>query len=60
MTKNVNVRFDDEMHARLVAAAKRNRRSLNAQVETYCDRGLNADDLAEYPPVPAGPEVREH
>lgn len=32
MTKNVNVRFDDETHARLKAAAERDGRSLNAEL----------------------------
>ena len=32
MTKNVNVRFDDETHARLKAAAERDGRSLNGEL----------------------------
>ena len=51
--KQLNLRLTDELHARLAAAAKRNRRSTNAQIETYCEHGLNVDDRAEYPPLPS-------
>lgn len=45
MTKHISLRLTDETHARVTAAAKRNHRSLNGQIEEYCDRGLTMDSL---------------
>ena len=47
MTKKMNLRIEDEAAGRLVHAAARSKRSLNAQVEWYIDRGLDADEFQE-------------
>lgn len=44
-TKHISLRLTPEMHSRLVAAADRNHRSLNGQIEEYCDRGLALDSM---------------
>jgi predicted HicB family RNase H-like nuclease len=40
----ITLRLPDELHARLVARASTERRSLNAQIVVYVERGLDADD----------------
>lgn len=47
MTKKMNLRIEDEVAVRLVHAAARSKRSLNAQVEWYIERGLDADEFQE-------------
>jgi len=42
-TKHVSLRLTPEMHSRLAAAADRNHRSLNGQIEEYCENGLALD-----------------
>ena len=47
MTKKMNLRIEDEAAIRLIHAAARSKRSLNAQIEWYIDRGLDADESQE-------------
>jgi len=47
MTKKINLRIEDEAAIRLSHAAARSKRSLNAQIEWYIDRGLDADEFQE-------------
>jgi hypothetical protein len=47
MTKTLNLRLADETHARLATAADRDHRSVNGQIESYIERGLDADDRRE-------------
>ena len=42
--KNLNVRLPEEMHARLVAAAQDNRRSLNSEVLWLLEQALKASE----------------
>ena len=44
-TKHVSLRLSPEMHSRLVAAAERNHRSLNGEIEEAVDRHLQREDL---------------
>ena len=37
MTKQLNLRLDDDLHARIVTAAKRDHRSLNGEIEWALD-----------------------
>ena len=41
--KNVNVRLDDNLHARLVAAAERDRRSLQQQIIWLLEASVDGD-----------------
>ena len=47
MTKKMNLRIEDEAATRLIHAAARSKRSLNAQIEWYIDLGLDADESQE-------------
>jgi len=47
MTKPLMLRLPDDLHARLVAMAAREHRSLNAQIVVYAERGLAADEQGE-------------
>lgn len=42
MTKNVNVRLDDDLHAQLKAAAAEDDRSLNGEIAWLLKAGLRA------------------
>jgi hypothetical protein len=42
--KSVNVRFPDDLHARVKAVSERDRRSLNAQILWLIEKGLQASD----------------
>jgi predicted HicB family RNase H-like nuclease len=44
MTKPLMLRLPDDLHARLVAMAANQHRSLNSQVVVYVERGLAADE----------------
>lgn len=44
MTKSLMLRLSDDLHARLTAMAATQRRSLNAQILVYIERGLAADE----------------
>lgn len=45
--KNLNVRIDDELHARLVEAAHQDKRSLNSEILILLHEALDTRALAE-------------
>jgi plasmid stability protein len=47
MTKSLMLRLPDDLHARLVARAAREHRSLNAQILVYLERGLADEQQGE-------------
>jgi hypothetical protein len=59
--KQINLRLDDEQHAHLVAAAKRDRRSLNAEIEWCIDRALSDRPAGlELSDIKAGMRLRSY
>jgi predicted HicB family RNase H-like nuclease len=41
--KNLNVRFPDDLHARIQQAAEQDRRSVNAEILWLIERGLDQE-----------------
>lgn len=50
MTKNVNIRFPDELHARIKEAAAQDRRSFNSEVLALIEASL--------PETPSSPRLK--
>ena len=49
MTKQISVHLPDDLHARIVKAAERGKRSVHMEMQWLMERGLDEEDAAAEP-----------